>query len=515
MTSFSERKPPTGDRLRQQQETETAEPASAPEESAPLTGASHLPGNGNTRLLQQSLGNAAITRLLSGRTERGRTDPASSQGTAPYPDGGTTMNPRAGLPTSSGSGSASLNSSKEASALLGPIGNRALATVLQRQDAAVDEAVRTDVAGEAAPLLDAAQIADARSYYTSQPWRYTPAIIAQLRGSLGLDAEGGVDAALVLAVAQFQVTDGAGDPALVVDGKAGPRTLPRIFRGGLNVEATGQELGEEVQDEVIDEWASLSTAEARRDRLIELVNERLVAAGVPAVTAAFDANVNNAGSFSFSTWRMEIGRSRLAADTISEEDARDTADTVYHEARHTEQWFRMAQLRAGQGLSAAAITTELFIPARIATAARAAPLARGSMEAVIAQGWWDSVYGSGSAHREAVLAEIDRAATARRLAADLHAANPTAATQAALDRADARFQRAFAAYQNLPEENDAWATGPLAAAGISGGSPEPEPESEAGGPPGEAGEPAGSPPSDEGPAHGTLPEENLPAGAAP
>ncbi len=137
------------------------------------------------------------------------------------------------------------------------------------------------------------------------------------------------------------------------------------------------------------------------------------------------------------------------------------------------------------------------------------------MEVVIAQGWWDSVYGSGSAHREAVLAEIDRAATARRLAADLHAANPTAATQAALDRADARFQRAFAAYQNLPEENDAWATGPLAAAGISGGSPEPEPESEAGGLPGEAGEPAGSPPSDEGPAHGTLPEENLPAGAAP
>ncbi len=305
MTSFSERKPPTGDRLRQQQETETAEPASAPEESAPLTGASHLPGNGNIRLLQQSLGNAAITRLLSGRTERGRTDPASSQGTAPYPDGGTTMNPRAGLPTSSGSGSASLNSSKGASALLGPIGNRALATVLQRQDAAVDEAVRTDVAGEAAPLLDAAQIADARSYYTSQPWRYTPAIIAQLRGSLGLDAEGGVDAALVLAVAQFQVTDGAGDPALVVDGKAGPRTLPRIFRGGLNVEATGQELGEEVQDEVIDEWASLSTAEARRDRLIELVTERLVAAGVPAVTAAFDANVTTlvASAFRHGGWR--------------------------------------------------------------------------------------------------------------------------------------------------------------------------------------------------------------------
>jgi hypothetical protein len=398
---------------------------------------------------------------------------------------------------------------------LRPAGNRAIASLLQRTIQRQDEEAPAEA--EEAPLLDELQVADARRYYTAQPWLYTPAIITQLREALGLDGEGGVDEALVLAVAEWQSTEGAGDPALAIDGKAGPRTLPRIFRGGLNVEGEGEAFGGEVQTEVIDEWATLATAEARRDRLVELVNERLVAAGVPAVTPAFDPNANNAGSFDFPTWRMMIGQGRLGADSISEADAKDTADTVYHEARHTEQWFRMAQLRASQGLGAAAITTELGIPARIAREARAAPLERGSMEAVIAQGWWDSVYGSGSAHREAVLTEIDRAATARTQAQTRFDANGTAANQTALDQANARFDRAFAAYRNLPEENDAWATGPAAAAWITSGSPEaePEPEAEADaeGLEGEAGEPAGSPPPPGGPAHGKLPEENLPVGA--
>ena len=130
------------------------------------------------------------------------------------------------------------------------------------------------------------------------------------------------------------------------------------------------------------------------------------------------------------------------------------------------------------------------------------------MEAVIAQGWWDSVYGAGSAHREVTLTEVDRASTARTAAQTRFDANPTEANQAALDRANERFSRAFAAYQNLPEENDAWATGPAAARGITGGSPTPEPEVE--GLEGEGEEPAGSPPTTDGPAHGTLPEENLP-----
>ncbi len=424
---------------------------------------------------------------------------------------------------------------------LRPAGNRALSSILgpvQRQEGggpAADQATgdladATDGAapatGDAAPLLDDDQVADARRYYTSQPWLYTPAIVNQLRTAMNLP-EGGVDDALVLAVAQWQTTEGAGDPALAVDGKAGPRTLPRIFRSGLNVEGQGQVFGEQVQSQVIDEWAQLSTAEQRRDRLVALVNERLAAAGVPVVTPAFDANTNNDGSFDFPTWRMLIGRGRLGGDTISLHDAKEIADTVYHEARHTEQWYRMAQLRAAQGLSAAAITTELGIPARIATLAKADPLVRGSMLAVIAQGWWDSVYGAGAERRDAVLTEVDRADTALKQARQRATANPTAANQAALERAQARFDRAFAAYRNLPEENDAWATGPSAAAGVTSGSATPAPAgagtgggggagpgpaAEAETSPGTDGEPAGAPPVATGRAHDVMPEDNLPGG---
>lgn len=404
---------------------------------------------------------------------------------------------------------------------LQPAGNRAIATLLrpsiQRQDPALDAPTGDGAAGDVDdagpdPLLDEAQVADAIRYYTSQPSRYTPAIVSQLRTALDLDAEGGVDAALVLAVAGFQSTDGAGDPALRVDGKAGPRTLPRIFRSGLNAAGEGRAFGEEVQSDVVDEWATLGTAEERLRRLVELINVTLTAHGVPAVTHAFDTNVSNAGSFDFPTWQMQIGRTRLGTDSISEEDARDMARTVFHEARHTEQWFRMAQLRAGQGLSAGAITSELGIPARIARAAKDAPLVRGSMEALVAQGWWDSVYGSGADHRDVVLTEIDRAEKARTRARTRAAANPTPANQAALERAEARFSRAHDAYRDLPEENDAWATEPEAGEGISGGSPEPDDEADADA--GEAGdlveEPAGSPPAAGRPSHEILPDEGLP-----
>jgi hypothetical protein len=343
-----------------------------------------------------------------------------------------------------------------------PAGNRAIAAtlgaVVQRDDPTVE-----------AELLDAAQIADARRYYTSQPWLYTPAIIAQLRTALDLDAEGGVDAALVLAVAKFQKDKGTADPDLLIDGKAGPRTLPRIFRRGLNVEGQGEAFGEAVQTGVIDAWATLATAEERLRKLVEAANERLVASGVPPVGRDFDPDATVKGSFDFPTWRMLVGRTVLDAPALSAEQASDITGTVYHEARHAEQWFRMSQLRAGQGLSAAGIAAEIGIPLEQAQLAAASPLARGSMEALIAQGWWDSFAGPGRAHRERTLVEVLCAVVALRKAKAAAEADPSAENLATVERAQARKDVAYAAYQNLPEENDAFATEHAAAEAITRG----------------------------------------------
>jgi hypothetical protein len=245
---------------------------------------------------------------------------------------------------------------------------RAGRTTVQRQDEPAGS-------GPNAPLLDVAKSADARRYYTSQPWRYTPAIVRQLRTSLGLAPVGGVDDALVQAVARFQVTTGAiDDPALVIDGKAGPRTLPRIFEQGLNVTGRGLAYGEEVQAEVIDQWSTFKTAEERRDKLVELVNHRLVAAGVPPVAAVFDTGPAGGGHFNDETWSMAISQRRLEAPTVDAAQARLVTETTYHEARHAEQGFQIARLRAAQGLSARGIATELGIPPRIATLAKGSPL---------------------------------------------------------------------------------------------------------------------------------------------
>jgi hypothetical protein len=418
------------------------------------------------------------------------------------------------------------------------VGNRGVASLVQRQ---------ADPSGSATPLddepLDPAQVTDALRYYRVQPWLYTAAVVRDIRTAVGLDADGGITAEMVQAVARFQRDEGSSDPALVVDGKAGPRTMPRVFPSGLNAAGEGEQFAEDAQAGVLDEWDNLGDAQTRATALVQRVNERLVAAGVPAVTVVvYDGDSpRESGSFDFSTWTMQLNRLRLELGGLSQNDAAQLVDTVYHEARHTEQWFRMAQLRAGQGLSAAGITAELQVPRRIAAAARADPIRSGTPEAVIAQGWWDSVYGHRAEHRERVLTDITEADWAVTEARCRCNNAPTAENQARLDAAIAHRSEMHDRYRDLPEENDAWATGPMAGGAVTRGTSNPEavPAEDpcerlrrAGRPvppavapalddvSGGAGvepstdtgvdEPAGTAPTIDGPLHGVLPEENLP-----
>lgn len=355
-------------------------------------------------------------------------------------------------------------------------GNQAITATLQRTSRTRAQyplpitAVWRQPTAPAADLLDAKQIEKARHFYSVQPRLYTKKIVAQLREALGLDATGGIDDALVLAVAKFQTEQGD-KPGLNVDGMAGPRTLPRIFRAGLNVKATGKAFGEQAQTDVIDAWQTLPTATARRNKLVDLLNERLGANQVPPVKPAFSKDPVESGSLNPELWEMNIGEHLLAASAVSQKQAQGVVKTVWHEGRHAEQWFRMAQLRAAQGLTARAISAELNLEGSVASKARSQPLVPGTMEAVIAQGWWESVAGSGAEHRNAVLTEVVCASALKKIAEKKAKDNPTPANLAALDRAKQRFDRAFAAYQNLPEENDAFATESAAAEGITHGSP--------------------------------------------
>lgn len=355
-------------------------------------------------------------------------------------------------------------------------GNRAVqAALLQRQ-----------VADEPAGPLNATQVAAAIRFHTRQTERYTPEIMREIQARVGVEQTGVADAVTVQAIATFQQTEGTEHPELKVDGMAGPRTLPRMFPTGLKAPGEGQKFGEAAQTEVIDRWHELTPAQ-RAAELVRLVNVHLEAVGVPAVTPNAIDTGTNLGTFDFTTWQMEIGLEALSIAQPDRAQAADVVDTIYHEARHAEQWFRIAQLRAlqrrrRQGAAederlGRAIATELTIPRRIADLAVTRPprFALGSMDALIAQGWFDSVYGSGSAHRTQVLTELERSGTALEQAEQRFAANPSPQNQAALERARARRTRALDGHAQLPEENDAFPTGTSTGAGVTRGAPPPPP----------------------------------------
>ncbi len=350
-------------------------------------------------------------------------------------------------------------------------------------------------------LLSPGAAAKAVNYYVAQPKRYTPEIVRQIQAVVGVPETGRADEPMAQAVARWQEANGSKDPLLKPDGMAGPRTLPQMFRSGLNVATGAMGFGGEAQTGVIDRWHEF-TPDERGIELAKLVNVHLDAAGVPPVVPLVTDTGIAAGQFDGSLWTMELGRKVLSVAQPTLKEATQLVGTVYHEARHAEQTFREVQLRAMQlrtspGVPdddklAKLVAKDVEVPKNIADKGVAAPLVAGSMLALIAQGWWDSDTGPGRGHRERVLTEIEAALPARDRAREELKKHPTPANQAALDRATARLHKAYDAYRDLPEEHDAWATGPLASAAVTRGAPPPPPPA-APAPPGGGGSPVPAP----------------------
>lgn len=158
------------------------------------------------------------------------------------------------------------------------------------------------------------------------------------------------------------------------------------------------------------------------------LNGSLDAEHVPPISVVQNDGGGNDGTFDFETWTIEIDPQAVFAGKtkISElepDEVREVADTLHHEARHCEQWFRMARLLAGQKLGvpqpdgrpadettvAQEIANEMGIPPSAALWAVQEPLTTGDQESAEAQEWYDSVYGANSAYRELILGELDTA----------------------------------------------------------------------------------------------------------
>ncbi|RMG61687.1 MAG: hypothetical protein D6722_19325 [Bacteroidetes bacterium] len=274
---------------------------------------------------------------------------------------------------------------------------------------------QADAPIQRADLLNARQLTAARAFYAGQPTVYTAAIIREIQQAVGVPATGTIDDATLQAIATHQSQRGQ-----TVDGKAGPQSLPALVRHGLA--QTSSVLIFAIGYNQVD-FSTLTTPAQRSAAIARLANQQLQAAGVPNVTFTVQ-NMADLGQFDFTTWSLTLGQAALSVATPTQAQLDDIANTVYHEARHAEQWYNIAQLRAGQGRNAAQIASELGIPNNIATAAVADPIAPGSAKALIAQNWYNNIYGAGGARRNRILAS-----------------------------------GTFAQYRALAEEHDAWRVG--------------------------------------------------------
>jgi hypothetical protein len=116
------------------------------------------------------------------------------------------------------------------------------------------------------------------------------------------------------------------------------------------------------------------------DFLVEQANARLAAIGVPPCAHNHEETRREA-SFSVVRWTIELNPRDFVSSTrgatvgsLTRQDAAERVDSVYHEARHAEQTFRVARMLAGQGASIGVIAQETKMPWLQAALAFIAPL---------------------------------------------------------------------------------------------------------------------------------------------
>lgn len=331
------------------------------------------------------------------------------------------------------------------------VGNQAVLRLIQRQD-------ETDADPNPTPPLNEAQVGSALVWYSGQPARYTPAIIQQIRGRVGRSAATGpLTADDVQAIARWQIDNALAER----DGKAGTTTLATMFPAGLASDDAIETYASQAHG-LEREWQFLD-ASARQQRLEQLINDRLPP-GVSHIPMEIRPGQQPEGVMDYHNWRMLIAQHVVenanggspTTGGIPQIDFGSLVNILYHEARHAEQTFMMARMLAGRGQSASYIEHHLEIPEDIATAATQNPLPVGSVEAVIAQGWYDSSYGSGADETDQTYTQVLHALADRNHAAGEAHAHPDEETLGALAGAWRRFRRAVGPYRSLPEEADAF-----------------------------------------------------------
>jgi len=308
--------------------------------------------------------------------------------------------------------------------------------------------------GAAEGPLSAARVRDAIAYYRNKPDRYTRDIIMEIQKAVGTDPTGSISAVDVQAVAKRQqALNVDAEPKLKIDRKAGPRTLPSIFKFGLSEDASVSDFAKKAK-ETFEAKDGKSEEEKAKTVVTDLVNKRLAALNIPPVRVDVVNDLGSRGAFNPGDWQLKLDRLQFQPGKLH--DLRDTTGTIYHEARHAEQDFHVGQLLARQGKNAAQIKATTGLNEDVAQKAVDAKGDITAMQALIAQGWFDSLHGADSiARRRRNSDELHASFRAREAACDVFKRDPTPENKAKLEKAKARFSKAVDEHDDFPHEFDA------------------------------------------------------------
>jgi len=250
-----------------------------------------------------------------------------------------------------------------------------------------------------------------------------------------------------------------------------PAKEPELTGIGANF-AVDQYAG--VAQKLRENWARL-TPYGRAQMLVSAVNFELSHVDVPDVSFELTDKLEprTYGRFHEQDWALQLNRARFAdpsSDSIDQAAEGDPglAQVVYHEARHAEQYFRIARVKAGMKWKANTISDSFGMPERVTKEAARHPLKGDGPEVQEAESWEASIYGGRaeeSAKIEKRTGEIQKQLFKARADQEKLEQDPRASeadkkrSSDLVDRLEKQFDEARAKYLQLPEEADAWKVG--------------------------------------------------------
>ncbi len=127
--------------------------------------------------------------------------------------------------------------------------------------------------------------------------------------------------------------------------------------------------------------------------LATAANEQLTSAGVPYVPISFGDAGSNWAIFDWRPWAVTVNRD-LYVKAQENGEAVENMDTIYHEARHSEQWWTIARLLAGlYDMDGAAINARTELNIDIANQAVHDPILQSNTKTAAAIAWYEQNFG--------------------------------------------------------------------------------------------------------------------------